>query len=263
MMADTPATPLVSVISITLNDRDGLVRTIESLQAQISVPDYEHIVVDGMSDYHVSDLLADLGSPARLYRGRDAGLYDAMNRGTELARGQYLLYLNSGDTLAAQDVLSTIGAVLTEKRPDFLWGDSLERQLDGKIRHKPSRPIKRLPFGMISHHQAMLFSRAVIETNAIRFNLSYRIAADYDFVLHHVRASLVTLYLPEPICIFDRGGSSYQKRDEARREQFRIRRDFFLCSTTFAIAVFVAQWLLRSFRGMFPRGYWALRKYLG
>ncbi|MFC3119382.1 hypothetical protein ACFOHS_18900 [Jhaorihella thermophila] len=55
---------------------------------------------------------------------------------------------------------------------------------------------------MITHHQAMVFRRAVIEENAIRYDLNYRIAADYDFVLKHFRASKIIHYLPEPICIF-------------------------------------------------------------
>lgn len=261
-MTEMTNPPLLSVISITLNDCDGLTRTVESLLSQTDAPAFEHIVVDGMSDYDVPGLLRGLGSSARLHQGKDAGLYDAMNTGTALAQGDYLLYLNSGDTLAEPQVLAQISAALAAARPDFLWGDSFERQLDGEIRYKPSRPMRRLPLGMISHHQSMLFRRDVIEHNAIRYDLSYRIAADYDFVLRHVRASRSTHYLPRPICVFERGGTSYQKRHAGRLEQFHIRRTFY-SSTIFAAAVYVAQWVLLSFRGLFPAGYWALRKRLG
>ncbi|MFC3119381.1 glycosyltransferase [Jhaorihella thermophila] len=120
-MTDTAKPPLISVITITLNDRDGLARTIQSLQAQVGAPEVEHIIVDGMSDYDVARLLAELGSTAILHQGRDAGLYDAMNRGTSLARGDYLLYLNGGDVLARENVLATVGTVLTSERPDFLF----------------------------------------------------------------------------------------------------------------------------------------------
>lgn len=261
-LPDSPVHQILSIVTITLNDRDGLRNTINSLKEQTSGRIFEHIIVDGQSEYNIRELVHDLDWSARLHQGRDAGLYDAMNRGTNLARGDYVLYLNSGDTLASPDVLTNITATLAAEAPDFLWGDSLERQLDGELRYKPSRPMKRLPLGMISHHQAMLFRRDVIERNAIRYNLAYSIAADYDFVLRHVCASATKRYLPEPICIFERGGSSYQKRHKARREQFLIRRTFYR-STIFASAVFVAQWVLRSFRGVFPRGYWALRKLLG
>jgi putative colanic acid biosynthesis glycosyltransferase len=254
--------PLISIISITLNDRDGLTRTIKSLQAQVDAPQVEHIIIDGMSDYDVAGLLAELGSNATLHQGQDAGLYDAMNRGTDLARGDYLLYLNGGDVLADKDVLAKLGAVLTRERPDFLFGDSLEKQLDGEIRYKPSRPIKRLPLGMITHHQAMVFRRAVIEENAIRYDLNYRIAADYDFVLKHVRASETIRYLPEPICVFERGGASYKKSKDGRREQFHIRRAAYH-STSFAAAIFVTQWALFTFRNLFPSAYWTLQNQIG
>lgn len=253
-----PDTPLISIITITLNDRDGLLRTVESLRAQENAPEIEHIVVDGMSDYDVAQALCDLGSQARLHRGRDSGLYDAMNRGTEMAGGDYLLYLNSGDVLAGPDVLASVAKVLRTIQPDFFWGDSLERQLDGTVRHKHSRPIRRLPLGMITHHQAMLYRREVLEQNAIRYDLRYRVAADYDFTLRHVRASDRVQCLSKPICVFERGGTSYQQRGLARREQFQIRRAVY-GSTLFAASVFLGQWALRSFRGLFPSAYWALR----
>lgn len=261
-MADKTTPPLISVISITLNDRGGLIRTIESLQSQTRTPDFEHIIIDGVSDYDVAGLLADLGSQAKLHQSHDAGLYDAMNRGTELARGDYLLYLNGGDVLAGKDVLASIAEVLTKEQPDLLFGDSLERQLEGEIRYKLSRAIKRLPLGMITHHQAMLFRRAVIKDHGIKYNLDYRIAADYDFVLRHVRASEAIRYMPKSICVFERGGASYKQSNAGRREQFHIRRKFFH-STLFAAAIFTIQWGLFNFRSVFPSAYWVLHKKTG
>jgi putative colanic acid biosynthesis glycosyltransferase len=257
-MTDTTIPPLISVISITLNDRGGLIRTIESLQSQTRASDFEHIIIDGVSDYDVVGLLAELGSQAKLHQGHDAGLYDAMNRGTELARGDYLLYLNGGDVLAGKDVLASIAEVLTKEQPDFLFGDSLERQLDGEIRYKPSRAMKRLPLGMITHHQAMLFRRAVIEVHEIHYDLDYRIAADYDFVLRHVRASKVIRYMPKPICVFEAGGVSLIRNHEARREQFIIRQSVY-GSKMFALLVFSLQLSLRLIRNLSPAAYWAIR----
>lgn len=257
-MDNTHTTPLVSIVTVTLNDHDGLVRTIESLQTQIGEIDYEHIIVDGMSNYDVAGLISELSSTARLHQGKDDGLYDAMNRGTQIARGNYILYLNSGDTLAEPELLAVMGAKLIALRPDFLWGDSLERQLNGEICYKTSRPIRWMAFGMISHHQSMIFSLELINKNAISFDLSLKIAADYDFLLRYVKLCFRIVYLPQPVCIFERGGASYQKREEARREQFRVRRAFYF-STMFATIVFVGQSLLCWFRRMFPGAYWKLR----
>ena len=254
--------PLISIVTITLNDREGLARTIESLKAQRTPPSFEHIIVDGMSDYDVPSLLENLGWHGRLHQGRDTGLYDAMNRGTDLSRGEYVLYLNRGDELAAPDVLGKTGSTLVQQRPDFFWGDSLERQLGGELRYKPSRPLKHLPLGMITHHQAMLFRRDLLEKHAIRYNLHYKIAADYEFVLRHTRVGVKFSYLPEPICIFELGGTSYQQHNDGRIEQFQIRKEVY-GSTSFAAVIYVAQWSLRKFRGMFPMGYWVVRRLFG
>ena len=261
-MTEAEGSLLISVISITLDDREGLINTVESLKSQVNPPSYEHIIVDGVSNYDVPQLLAELGSQARLYQGPDCGIYDAMNCGTDMARGEYLLYLNSGDQLCDSGVMATLAETLLHRRPDFLWCDSLERQLDGKVCYKSSREIKYLPFGMITHHQAMLFRRSVVEKKAIRYDLAYTIAADYDFVLRHVRNSRVKCYLPEPVCVFARGGMSYQRRHMGRIEQYRIRRDTY-GSALFSGLVFIAQLALRSFRSILPSGYWALRKRLG
>jgi len=254
--------PLISIITITLNDHDGLIRTIESLDKQAEEVAIEHLIVDGLSDYDVPALIATLGWNARLHQGHDAGLYDAMNKGIGLANGDYLLFLNSGDELAGTEVLASLVKVLEKDRPDFLYGDSLERQLDGEIYYKASRPLKRLPYGMITHHQAMVFSRAVLAEHAILYDLTYPIAADYGFVLDHVAHSHRVSYLPEALCLFERGGTSYQKRHLGRLEQFRIRRSVY-GSTLFAAYVYTAQWALRTFRGLFPSGYWTIKRHLG
>jgi putative colanic acid biosynthesis glycosyltransferase len=109
---------------------------------------------------------------------------------------------------------------------------------------------------MITHHQAMVFRRAVIEKNAIRYDLNYRIAADYDFVLRHVQASETIRYLPEPICVFDAGGVSLTRNHSARIEQYAIRRNFY-GSTAFAMVVYFLQLSLRMIRNFSPAAYWA------
>jgi len=255
-------TPLLSIISITLNDRDGLVRTVTSLQDQTGSVAIEHIVVDGGSGYDVRAVLEGLKWQANLHSGADSGLYDAMNTGIRMARGEYLLFLNSGDILADADILSSISQVLQTKSPDFLFGDSLEKQLDGTVRFKPARPLRSLPYGMITHHQAMIFRRSVIDDHAIAYDLNYPIAADYDFVLRVLKHCQNPEFLPQEICLFEHGGLSYQKRDQARLEQFRIRRAAY-GSPVFAAWVFALQWGLSSFREAFPSGYWAIRRRFG
>lgn len=261
-MSEATATPLISVVSITLNDRSGLRRTIESLQSQTDAPSYEHIVVDGGSDYVVDGYLAELGSTARLHQGKDAGLYDAMNRGTELARGDYLLYLNSGDTLAAPGVLAEVGSVLSAVRPDFLYGDSLERQLDGDDVLKVAHSHHSAPKRMFTHHQSMIFSRKLVSEAGLRYDLAYTIAADYDFVLRFLDLASKIARFPKVIANFSAGGVSQVKHHAGRREQFVVRRRHF-GSIGFAVRVYLMQVFVKCLRTFSPKLYWRLRAIVG
>ncbi|KGE03813.1 glycosyltransferase [Pseudohaliea rubra] len=261
-MTSATATPLISVISITLNDRDGLQRTVQSLQSQTDAPSYEHIIVDGVSDYDVAGLLEALGSNARLHQGRDKGLYDAMNTGTGLTRGVYVIYLNSGDTLAGPEVLSELGAVLTSEQPDFLYGDSLERQLDGEEVFKIAHSHKSAPARMFTHHQSMIFRRAIVSDTGLRYDLAYPIAADYDFTLRFLEQANRIVRLPGVIANFSAGGVSQVKHHVGRREQFVVRRRHF-GNTGFAVRVYLMQVFGQYMRAFSPKLYWRLRAVAG
>lgn len=103
------APPRLSIITVNLNNRDGLERTLTSVQAQRSFSSYEHIVVDGGSvDGSLKIIRRNEGRLARWISEPDRGIYHAMNKGTALARGEYLLFLNSGDCLANENVLHTV-----------------------------------------------------------------------------------------------------------------------------------------------------------
>ena len=95
--------PILTVITVHLDDFDGLLRTCQSLRTTLSTKNVEWIVIDGGSVTHSKEqnLASDLAkSCATHYLSEpDDGIYDAMNKGTQLASGAYVLYLNAGDEL--------------------------------------------------------------------------------------------------------------------------------------------------------------------
>ena len=106
-MHPPPSSVCVSVVTVNLNNRDGLVRTRDSLIRQKSNRAFEWIVVDGGSSDGSASLLEAPGSflPAWWVSERDQGIYFAMNKGVQPARGEYLLFLNSGDELVDESAL--------------------------------------------------------------------------------------------------------------------------------------------------------------
>lgn len=101
----------LSIITVNLNNAAGLSKTIESVASQIFT-NYEHIIIDGGSTDGSVDIIKDYeqkynGVPGHLYwvSEPDKGIYNAMNKGIKVARGEYCLFLNSGDTLLNKSVL--------------------------------------------------------------------------------------------------------------------------------------------------------------
>lgn len=254
-----PNAPLFTIITVTYNNLAGLKRTAESIHAQ-NLKDYEWIVIDGGSSDGSAEWLKE--SNANWVSEPDRGIYDAMNKGIRKSSGQYLLFLNAGDTLANTDVLRSLaGEVQNQKAaPDFIYGDSLELDQSGKQLNKPARSYKKILSGMFTHHQAMLYRRAALGN--LTYSQRYDIAADYDFTLRFLKKSKNILYWPHPVCVFEAGGVSQQQAFKGRAEQFEIRQNLGVSPNTNA-AIFITQTAAWHLRKLFPFVYWALKNVRG
>lgn len=118
----------LTIITINLNNAVGLMKTLNSISEQTD-KNFEHIIIDGGSEdasikrieEYVHNNKATL---KRIYwlSEDDKGIFDAMNKGIKAAKGQYLLFLNSGDYLTNKFVLSSIAPILN-KGTDLIYGD--------------------------------------------------------------------------------------------------------------------------------------------
>jgi putative colanic acid biosynthesis glycosyltransferase len=216
-----------SVVTICYNDLGGLRRTHESVRGQ-SCRDFEWVIVDGGSTDGSVEWIKDVVGPsARWASERDRGLYDAMNKGLERARGEYIVFLNSGDCFADADSLAAVERVLVATGwPDFVYGDSIDVYPDGSHAYRPTRGHDTLWRGMFTSHQSMYFARHRI--GGLRHALELRFSADYDFVARFLSAngaSASTARVPAPLCRFFIGGQSGVHRMRAIAEDNHIRRE--------------------------------------
>ena len=258
--------PLFSLITITLNNYAGLQKTFKSVQNQ-SFTDYQWLVVDGGSTDETLDFLRKHRSETRTAEHPftftsepDDGIYDAMNKGIKAAKGRYLLFLNAGDELASPEVLAFL-APQTEKRPDFIYGDALEPPKRGeKPLYKRARRYKHMPWGMMTHHQAMLYDRHLIRDRKLHYSLLYKIASDYDFTLRFLQKSKKIIYVPKPICIFEPGGISQQQVALGRKEQFIIRDKLELVSQPKNLWIMIVQTIAWHLKTSTPWLYKPLKK---
>lgn len=255
MSAESKKFPLFSVITVNLNNLDGLTRTSNSIEEQ-TFKDYEWIVIDGGSTDGSYDFLHEkrklankTGAPFSFSSQKDNGIYDAMNIGVERAKGRYVIFMNAGDCFSTPKILNLI-AKYAAKKPDFIYGDSLETT-DKKRKPvlKAARPHKDIMQGMFTHHQAMIYNRLKIRDWQMHYSLLYKIASDYDFTARYLRHAENIIYINQPLCLFETGGISQQSAFTGRREQFIIREKLEMVSPAYNVWLFLFQsvtWFIRS-----------------
>ncbi len=243
--------PCFSIITVTRDNLTGLKSTAESILMQKN-KEYEWIVIDGHSQDGSIDFLKTTDS--HWISAPDEGLYDAMNKGIDRANGTYIIFLNAGDRFADPETLSI---VKKRKGADFIYGDSFEGDITQKPLFKKALSYKQIDKGLFTHHQAMYYKRACI--GSLRYDLSYDIAADYDFTRKFLKKTDTTSYIPEALCLFELGGLSQRNVIKARKEQFQIRKKDGVPWIKNAIIYYI-QTIAYRLKNLSPRLYWWLRK---
>jgi glycosyltransferase involved in cell wall biosynthesis len=201
--------PLLSIITVNLNDRDGLARTLASVGRQTLV-DREVIVVDGGSSDGSADVIREGAAIVTDWVSEpDGGVFDAQNKGTSRARGDYCLYLNSGDELAADDALARFFGVGPPVE-DILYGDVVIQEVDGRRRVEESPKKLTWAFFMRTTlpHQSTAFRRTLFERVG-PYDTTLRLAGDYEFFLRAVVVHGATSrHVPVPLAVYVMGGLS-------------------------------------------------------
>jgi putative colanic acid biosynthesis glycosyltransferase len=245
--------PFFSIVTIARNDVAGLQATCASVQAQ-SFEDFAWIVVDGDSTDGSVDFLRRLEQPWVSWRSEpDGGIYDAMNSGLAQATGDYVWFMNAGDTFAGPDSLALVAAAAQQHASaGLLYGDALELPATGPLRSRPTRDVTALWRGMFTHHQAMVFRREAV--GELRYDTSYRLSADYAFVAELVAKQRVSTRRIEedPLCIYQLGGASEKQRRAAIREDARVRRELLGLGRAQVTALSLAHHLHHTLKSVLP-----------
>lgn len=202
----------ISIITATYNSAATIRDTLASIREQ-DHPDIEHIIVDGGSTDGTLDIVDDFPHVAKLISGKDAGIYDAMNKGISVATGQAIGILNSDDIYTDGTVLSTVAAVFTDPAVMTAYADL--QYVDANDQHKVLRnwhsgPFKRenFYFGWMPPHPTFFVRREVYARAGV-FNLGLRSAADYELMLRVlVKMGMTTHYIPRVIVKMRAGGMS-------------------------------------------------------
>ena len=203
---------MISVITINYNNASGLRRTLDSVFSQ-DYKSIESIVIDGGStDLSKSTIIAFEDKIRYWISETDTGPYQAMNRGIEQAKGDYLLFLNSGDVFSSQNALSEFVGH-GQFSGDVIYGDYLFVQ--GGKKNYPDQLSPYYFMRTSLPHQSTLFSKRVFELMG-PYDESYKLSGDRSFYLaSFLDGRFEFRHVPVPLSVFDLRGMS---NDPATRE---------------------------------------------
>lgn len=243
-------TPKFSVITVCYNAEATIEDTIQSVISQ-TYHHVEYIIVDGASKDRTMDIVNRYREHiAIVVSERDKGLYDAMNKGIGLATGDYLCFLNAGDSFHEDDTLQQmVHSIHTPQLPDVLYGETELVDHEGhflRMRRLSAPEVltwKSFRQGMLVCHQAFFPRRDLV----MPYDLRYRFSADFDWcikimkkskVLHNTHLTLID-YLAE--------GMTTRNHKVSLKERFRIMTRHYGWTSTLAFHLwFVLRLLLKK-----------------
>jgi glycosyltransferase involved in cell wall biosynthesis len=203
----------ISVITINLNNLNGLKKTIESVYSQ-TFKDFEYIIIDGDSNDGSKEFIGQYANtpfPFRWISEKDKGIYNAMNKGLQIANGEYVHFLNSGDFLVNNKVYEELIQKSTMTL-DIIYGNKIEVYSDGHEVLNKGLQKSNLTFddayrGCISHSSAFT-KRCLFEKYGL-FDESFKIVSDTEFYLKAIGLGCSsTEYVDFNVSYFDMNGVS-------------------------------------------------------
>lgn len=203
----------ITVITVCYNSAASIGDTLDSVTIQTH-RDIEHIVVDGGSTDETLALIRSRGARvATVLSEPDRGIYDAMNKGLRLATGDLVGFLNADDIFDNRDVLAQVARAALDLSVDAVYGDLVYvAQTDpGRlVRHWRSGNFvrSRLGFGWMPPHPTLYIRKSRLAKLG-DFDTSFRIAADYDFMLRLLgQPNVEVCYVPKVLVRMRTGGAS-------------------------------------------------------
>ncbi len=214
--------PMFSIVTIVFNDDEKITETIDSVIGQKNCS-FEYIVVDGASTDTTLSIIHSYGDKInKVISEPDAGIYQAMNKGVKLAKGEYVLLMNSGDRIVDFFILSKVRVAIDLLQPDIVYGDVLRLNSDKEFKEKISEPPGN------KHRMYFCHQSAFVKTDLLQrqpFDEKYKMSADFKFFKQAYNEGLSFHHLKFPVAFFDQTGVSNKSRVKGLKENVQIIKE--------------------------------------
>lgn len=212
----------LSIITINLNNKDGLQKTIDSVVSQ-TFKDFEWIVIDGGSTDGSKELLEQYADHFAYWVSEpDKGIYNAMNKGIKVAKGEYLQFLNSGDWLWEKDVLSK---AFSEKADDDILYGSYEMWSEKAGDYEVENPPEKLSLSFLVHHwlgHGASFIRREVIANRL-YDERLRIASDWKFFIECALNNKSFRHIQVVVVGYGKNGISVVDQEKVLKERSEVQ----------------------------------------
>lgn len=197
----------LSIITINYNNYFGLKRTYDSI-ASLKYSNFEWIIIDGGSKDGSKEFIESLLGKINITywcSEKDKGIYNAMNKGIKHSNGEYLIFMNSGDSFYSPDIISKVFS--NNIQADIIYGNALYIFKDHEeLRKVPNDLTFRYIYEYTIYHQASFIKKNLFNENGYDENL--KIVSDWKMWLIWILQNKTFSYIDETICRFDAYGIS-------------------------------------------------------
>ena len=205
----------VTVITVCRNHAKGLEKTIQSVESQ-TWQEKEYLVIDGASTDGTMEVIRQHeDSITQWVSEPDQGIYDAMNKGVRLAQGQWIIFMNAGDTFASADTLQRV--FQEPQEADVIYGDVIKGE-----------NVKKAEAPHNAHRMFFCHQSAFVRTSCLKafpFDTSHRMSADFKQIKQLYLAGKNFKQLDFPIAVFDTLGISNTSRSKGLRDNISVIRE--------------------------------------
>lgn len=245
----------ITIITVTYNAASVLQRTLDSVSRQ-TYTHIEHLIIDGASKDETVAMAEEYKTKEQyeivIQSEHDHGLYDAMNKGLRKATGDYLVFLNAGDTLHAENTLETVVQNASLNREGagvgLIYGDTAIVDTNGQFlhlrRHRPPEQLTWRSFrqGMLVCHQAFYVRTDIAQQN--EYNLQYRHSADVDWCIRVMKQiekeGLQLINTHAVLADFMEGGNTTQYHRDSLKERYLVMCRHYGSLQTFLLHIWFA-----------------------